>query len=528
MPRITRSKSSVSAEPKQNIAAKPSRRSKHQVNKRKSNTTDEDSSPSKSSRSSSLSSDGKENITTKTTRRRNKRKSNTKEDDSSPSSKSSRESLSPFRSQFDAKLSLLSPNDIQFRSARRALVDNSEFQLPGRESEYEELKSFIQNLVDSNGSGSLYISGAPGTGKTATVSKIINSLKLNSKIKIGFINCTAITSATAVYKNICSEMKLKDTSGTAKDCSARIKKHLRSNHKTILLVLDEIDQLCSSGTNQNVLYQIFEWPSIPQSKLILIGIANALDLTDRKLVRLQKICELKPKLMHFTAYTKSQIVDIFKSRLEDNGVLDLFPPAAIQLLAAKVASVSGDIRRALNIGERVVELAKLDSKKNKKALDLTKFEQLITNDDETSKEDKPQEQKRIQLKEVVSVLNSVYGNAQSLVDDIDESFPLGQKILICTLLLLIKYDKNKTITVGRLHFIYTKICKKWNMESIDLSEFLNICILAETRGIMRIVKKKESRFNIVQLVWDEEEVYRALKDKQMITNVLNETGLLGN
>lgn len=293
-----------------------------------------------------------------------------------------------------------------------------------------------------------------------------------------------------------------------------------------ILILDEVDQLCSSGKKQNILYHIFEWPSIVKSKLILVGIANSLDLTDRLLVRLQSKCELKPKVMHFTAYTKTQIVEIFKSRLEESGVSDLFPPAAIQLLAAKVSSVSGDIRRALNIGKRVVELAELEKKKNAKTIDITQFEALIETDKPEVAEAKEMEEPKIQLKEVVSVLNTVYGNAQSLGDDMDDGFPLQQKVLICTLLLIIKHDKNKTITVGRLHDVYKRVCKNRNIQCIDLSDFLSLCVLVETRGILRIVKKKESRFHQLQLQWDQDEVYAGLKDKQMITNILNEKHLL--
>lgn len=271
--------------------------------------------------------------------------------------------------------------------------------------------------------------------------------------------------------------------------------------------------MCSTGKNQNVLYHIFEWPSIKNSKLLLVGIANSLDLTDRLLIRLQAKCELKPIVMHFPAYNKTEIIEIFKSRLEES---DLFPPAAIMLLAAKVSSVSGDIRRALNIGKRVIELAELEKKKSGKTLDATQLNAIVETDNDNSK---------IELREVVSVLNNVYGCAQNLSDDVEDT-PLQQKILICTLLLIIKHDKNKDITIGRLHDVYKKVCKNRNIYSTDLSEFVNLCLLVETRGVLRLVKKKEPRFHRVYLQWNEDEVFSALKDKQMITNILNEQSLL--
>ncbi|CAO1394060.1 unnamed protein product [Diamesa hyperborea] len=419
----------------------------------------------------------------------------------------------------------------KFRSARKALCDNSGFRLPGRETEFEELTTFFNGIIDTKSSGSLYVSGAPGTGKTATLSKIMNDDKFKSKLKTVYINCTSISSIGSIYKKICMELELKSNGTSEKEYLATIEKYLKSHHKMTMLILDEVDQLV--GKKQTILYNIFEWPSFENSRLLLIGIANALDLTDRLLTRLQTKCELKPKIMHFSAYTKQQIVEIFKSRLEDSGVSELFPPAAIQLLAAKVSSVSGDIRRALNIGRRVVEIAENEKRKNAKVIDIQKLENFIDNEADEPKLLLPAEVKvpietecKVQMKEVVSVLNTVYGQAQALENDVDDGFPLQQKILICTLLLIIKHDKNKDVTVGRLHDIYKKVCRAKNIISIDQSEFQNVCLLAETRGILKIVKKKEPRFHKVFLQWDLEEVTSALNDKQMITTIINDKSVL--
>ena len=47
------------------------------------------------------------------------------------------------------------------------------------------------------------------------------------------------------------------------------------------------------------------------------GIANALDLTDRILPRLQARPNCKPELLNFAPYSKDQISAIIKDRLKD-------------------------------------------------------------------------------------------------------------------------------------------------------------------------------------------------------------------
>lgn len=286
----------------------------------------------------------------------------------------------------------------------------------------------------------------------------------------------------------------------------------------LLLVLDEIDELIEK--KQSVLYTIFEWPTLPKAKIILIGIANSLDLTNRALARLQsQSVEMKPKLVHFKPYTKQQIVDIFKSRLEEAGALDVFPMATIQLLSAKVAAMSGDVRKALDIGRRVAQIAKESENVN----DIDLDEELGI-----AKLDAPPKSTKVEIKQVLNVLNTVYSTANTLDDDAAEAFPLQQKMLVCTLMLLLKTTKNKDITVSRLHDAYAKVCSKRGITAIDASEFMGVCSLTETKGIIKMIKNKVPKLTKIQLQWDEDEITRAVRDKQLIANILSDTSILDN
>lgn len=400
-----------------------------------------------------------------------------------------------------------SPLQTALQSAKKSLNNGRIQNLPGREKELAKLTEFFTESLATKTAASMYICGPPGTGKTACLSKLLKTKQFANKFKTVYLNCTGIASIAGIYKQICSEFGLRPS--TEKENLQKIRKYLTNCPKMILMVLDEVDQLV--GQKQSVLYTIFEWPALADSKLLLIGIANSLDLTDRMLSRLNAKCELRPKLMHFAPYTKQQIVDIFKSRLDEAGMQTVFPAVTVQLLAAKVAAVSGDVRRALDIGRRVIEMAEMN-----RDLDLN---ELGVADLEAT--GKPVD--KVELKQVMSVLNDVYGGSQNLMAEIEDAYPLQQKVLICSLLLLMKRSKNKDITMGRLHGVFTRICAKRHIDAVGQAEFISMCVLVETRGIISVVAKKEPRLSKVQLQWDEEEVTAALQDKQLIASILADT-----
>ncbi|NWI18442.1 CDC6 protein, partial [Crypturellus soui] len=152
-----------------------------------------------------------------------------------------------------------------------------------------------------------------------------------------------------------------------------------------LLVLDELDQLHSKG--QDVLYTMFEWPWLPGSRLVLIGgcrrvgsgcsrrragpraqlalpagMANALDLTERGLARLQARPGCRPQLLPFAPYTREQLAAILQERLRQVAGDAVLDGSAVQFCARKVSAVSGDARKALDICRRAVELLERDAR----------------------------------------------------------------------------------------------------------------------------------------------------------------------
>lgn len=234
----------------------------------------------------------------------------------------------------------------------------------GRESERQELRSFISDAAKSGTGGCTYISGPPGTGKSALIEEVSSEFKSDPSLKVAYVNCVGIKSAKEVYgkliQDLCSDGI--DANGSGKeDLSKLFMPKNKSGSMAYLVLLDEIDSLLD--TDCEVLYTLFEWALHRSSRLILVGIANALDLTDRFLPRL-KARNLKPRLLPFLPYTAAQIASIITEMLrstlpvESTAAPDYVPflhPAAVQLSSKKVASQTGDLRRAFSLVRRAID-----------------------------------------------------------------------------------------------------------------------------------------------------------------------------
>jgi cell division control protein 6 len=246
--------------------------------------------------------------------------------------------------------------------------------LYGRDEERKELQTFISTRTKSKKSGCIYVSGPPGTGKSAFVNEVCCSVASEGTVKSGYINCMSVKNATDLYRTLLEEFV--DITEVAEGEEMDALKELFMQRKTSYIVtLDEVDHLLELDIE--LLYNIFDWSLQKSSGLVLVGIANALDFTDRFLPRL-KARGLKPHLLPFLPYSASQISAVITSKLKallptGSEQLPFIHPVAIKFLSNKVAGQSGDLRKAFDICRRAIDLVEADTRDQyaKKATEIT-------------------------------------------------------------------------------------------------------------------------------------------------------------
>lgn len=246
--------------------------------------------------------------------------------------------------------------------------------LTAREKEGSQIREIIESGISTGVSNSVYISGPPGTGKTAQVScilqDIITSNMENSSpvskthsfngrtFKVINVNCMTIKTSNDLFVHLYFQLTSKRPSGNVnvEDVSRLLSQ--QKNKPYTIIVLDEMDNIVKSS--EQALYELFTCasPKKEDCSLLLIGIANALDLTDRFLPRLKSNC-IDPKIIRFLPYTANQIKEIITDKLisfqsdKEPGTKIVVPPMvapnAIVFCSRKAAVNTGDLRNAFDI-----------------------------------------------------------------------------------------------------------------------------------------------------------------------------------
>ena len=119
-----------------------------------------------------------------------------------------------------------------------------------------------------------------------------------------------------------------------------------------VILIDELDALMTS--KQTLLYNLFDWPCHANSRLLVISIANTMDLPERMQQKISS--RIGNNRLVYQPYTLQQIQIILKERLMD--IDTIIDQRGLDFISRKVSMYSGDIRRSLQITKRAVELAR--------------------------------------------------------------------------------------------------------------------------------------------------------------------------
>lgn len=180
----------------------------------------------------------------------------------------------------------------------------------------------------------MYVSGVPGTGKTATVTEVIRLLQLQAKKKklpafeYVEINGMRLTEPRQAYVHIYQQLtKVKVSWEQAHSLLEKRFKTPNLHRKTTVLLVDELDILCNR--RQDVIYNLLDWPTKKGAQLVVVTIANTMDLPERLLMG-RVTSRLGLTRLTFQPYTHKQLQEVVLARLTGTNI---FENDAVQLVA---------------------------------------------------------------------------------------------------------------------------------------------------------------------------------------------------
>ncbi|KAF9124070.1 AAA ATPase [Mortierella sp. 14UC] len=464
--------------------------------------------------------------------------------------------------------------------------------LVGRVAERETIRTFCQNHILTANAGSLYISGQPGTGKTALLKEVMRDMESEMQaaehdIKTIMINCMTIKDPRLVYAKMLEEMgyvaESKDKETVIMTLEGLVLDN-KKNNVMFVAILDEVDQLLTK--DQEVLYKLFQWSTTGGSRLTLVGIANALDMTDRFLPRLKaRNCE--PQLLNFNPYQVAEIRDIIMDRLFSVGddvnksstankaserdeksqprVAPLMQRPAIELCARKVAAATGDLRKALDICRQTIEMVEVETKKKERMeraqqqqqgrpLALAPLSEIRIADLENraaggadraalvrrsttgsmaelvaqdgSAPMTLQDAPKVTVAHVQKALASAFGSP--MVQKM-KALNVHQQIILTVLVMKIQSGKTVDCEVGKVFDHFTATCRSSNkIGALSRGEYQDLINMLEANGLITLGKAKEDRLRKIGLVPRETEVMDAIKGQDILETIVAKAGLKPN
>ncbi|KAM9410671.1 origin recognition complex subunit 1 isoform 2-T2 [Pholidichthys leucotaenia] len=356
--------------------------------------------------------------------------------------------------------------------------------LPCREQEFQDIYSFIESKILDGTGGCMYISGVPGTGKTATVHEVMRCLQhaadMDEIPPFHFveINGMKMTDPHQAYVQILQ--KLTGQKATTDHAAALLEKRFSCpapRKETTVLLVDELDLLWTR--KQNVMYNLFDWPTRRHARLVVLTIANTMDLPERIMIN-RVASRLGLTRMSFQPYSFKQLQQIIMSRLNK---LKAFEEDALQLVSRKVAALSGDARRCLDICRRATEICEHS------ALDASATG-------------------LVGMNHVMEALNEMFSSAYVTAIKCAST---QEQLFIRAVITEFRRLGLEEATFQQVFVQHQDLCRVEGLQPINVSEGLAVC---QRLGACRLLLLESSRLGVLQRIRlnvSEDDILFALK-----------------
>ena len=224
--------------------------------------------------------------------------------------------------------------------------------LPFREGQVDEIADAIKPLVEGHKGTNLFISGAPGIGKTASVKWILRELSDYSDDVIPiYINCWNFRTKYFIFMEMANKINVSFTMGKSSEhVLQQVRFKLRE--KKVVFVFDEIDKVEDS----DFLYQVVSL--FPESCIMLIS--NSADYLFNVEPRIKS--RLMARTVSFKPYSLKEVQGILKERA-GHALRSSSLPVEILKQIAVVTNNKKDIRVGLFLLRESAKSAESDNRR---------------------------------------------------------------------------------------------------------------------------------------------------------------------
>ena len=234
-----------------------------------------------------------------------------------------------------------------------------------REKEIKQIANILAPALKHEKPSNLFVYGNTGTGKTLTIKHIIQNMsqiatEKKIPLKIIYTNCKLKRVADTEYRLIAHLASFfgRSIPATGLPTDEVYKIFYDSGEKeksTILLVLDEIDQLIKKA-GDSVLYNLTRInEDLKSSQITLVGISNNTTFMENVDVRAKS--SLSEENVFFSPYNALEMQKILKERASKAFKENVIELGVIEKCAAYAAREHGDARKAIDLLRIAGELA---------------------------------------------------------------------------------------------------------------------------------------------------------------------------